>query len=495
MRQTSWLLKVPLSVLGEWNQSFDEHIRPLKIGDQRGETSKVTADMVRVIIKEAEALKGQKKLIVKSLTRKLKKEKDIFLSRKTVKEILIANNLLAPRTRKRRPGFYMSIRKQIPNGLVSLDGSELIVIVDGTPYKFNVELCVDVSSFAHTAFSVGETENSEQIIRVLERHIKDWGTPLGIICDHGTGNLSEQVRDYLKNHAIELIPVGPSNPKGNGTDEGAFSHMKQLLGTIHLNTLSPEALAKAVLEKIISLYVSMRNRIPKKAGILGPKEIIKGTVDQDKRDLERQRLKDFSMRIKSSEQDQEKQDRLLYMIRHHGICPDEDVLKRAQRTIKAFELKAIAASEQAFLKAVARNPQRATLPYFFGILKNIQQQRDDDAYKEYCYERYNEQLMFKLKEQQQPQQPEYSIENVIGILNSATRATIPVVKELAIKKARQWTNNLMELYHYQGTLKKRFSDAIGALTELSMDQKNTIWQLIEQFLEAKISTESVTQFS
>jgi hypothetical protein len=491
------VLKVPFSALSEWNQSFDEHMRPLKIPDRRGKVSKISPDMVRVIVREAAALKAQgKKLRIKSFTRQLKMENDIFLSRKTVKEVLIANDLFAASTRKRRPGFYMSIRKQIPNGLVSLDGSELCVLVDETPYKFNVELCVDVNSFAHTAFSVGDSENSDEIIRVLETHIRTWGGPLGILCDHGSSNLSEQTRDYLKKHDIELVPVGPGNPKGNGTDEGAFSHMKRALGTIHLDTSSPKALARTVLEKMISLYVSMRNRIPSKAGILTPQQTMKSPVDQDERALEQQRLKDFNMRRKGSGEDKEKQDRLLYLIRQHGICPDNAALKRAERTIKAFELKTIGAAEAAFLKAVARNPQKTTLPYFFGTLKNIQNERDDAAYKNYCYDRYNEQTMLKLRQQQeQPEQPDYSIENIIGILVQAISATITVVKELAIKKARQWTNDLMELHLYPGALKKRFSDAIGALTELTIDQKNRIWELIEQFLDAKIATESVTQFS
>jgi len=104
--------------------------------------------------------------------------------------------------------------------------------------------------------------------------------------------------------------------------------------------------------------------------------------------------------------------------------------------------------------------------------------------------------MFKLKQQQeQIEQPEYSIETVIGIIIQAVRAKILVVKELAIKKARQWTHELMASYSYPGALKKRFADAIGALTDLSIDLKNKIWELIEQFLNVNPTSESVTHFS
>ena len=497
LRQTAWILNVSASILSDWNQCFDEHLRPLKIPDQRGKTSKITVELVRQVVGEANRLKQQgNQLKLRPFSKQLKKEHGIVLSRRKLREILIANNLFEARVQKRRPKFYQSLRKRIPNGLVSLDGSELTVLLDQTPYKFNVELCVDVTSFNHTAFSVGDSENSDEIITVLEAHEVNWGSPLGILCDHGSGNLSEKNGRYLKEHDIEMVAVGPSNPKGNGTDEGAFSQMKQALGTICLDCSSAKALARTVLEKLVSLYVFMRNRIASKNNPLTPQQTMETSVSQREKDIERQRLKAHNRKKLEPEEDQKKKEHLFFLLRYHGIFPDADVLKRAERTIKAFELKAIEAAEQAFVKAVRKNPQKATLPYFFGILKNIQQERDNDACKAYCYERYNEQVMLNLKqEHEQMKQPDYSIENIIGILIPAMHAKIPVVKELSIQKARQWTRQLLKSYRYPGALKKRFSDALGAFNELTIDLKNRIWELIEQFLEHKPETESVTHFS
>ena len=202
------------------------------------------------------------------------------LSRKKVQEVLIANDLFAARTRKRRPRFYQSLRKEIPNGLVSLDGSTLTVWLDEDAYKFNVELGVDVKTFAHTAFSVGDTETRDEVIKVLEAHRRDWGTPLGVVCDHGSSNLSEDTSNYLQDHGIELLPAGPRNPKGNGTDEGAFSQIKGALGEIRLDLSSPRELARSVLEKLISLYVSLRNRIPVKAERLSPEKKMNAAVSE-----------------------------------------------------------------------------------------------------------------------------------------------------------------------------------------------------------------------
>jgi hypothetical protein len=495
LRKAAWMLKVSFSVLGDWDKGFDEDMRPFHIPDGRGKASKITVEMVRDIVRVAEELANRgKRLRVKNFTRHLREKQGIVLSNKKVQEVLIANNLMAARTRKRRPGFYQSLRKQIPNGLVSLDGSEMTVWLDDRSYKFNVELAVDVKTFTHTGSSVGDTETAEEIIKVLEAHRSDWGSPLGMLSDSGSSNLSENVSSYLRVHGIEPVPAGPSNPKGNGTDEGAFSQMKRVIGPIHLDLSSPQSLAKGVLEKVISIYITMRNRIPVKGSILAPPERMKSFVSEVERDRERQHLRDHARKKRESQEDQSKLDQLHGLIGYHDIKPEPAALKRAEKTIKAFEEEAIVAASEAFIKAVNRKPKRKNLAYFFGILKRIQQERDDEAYRRYCYHRYNQQQMLQSQRQQQEyQQSSISVEAVVEMLVKAVEANVQFVKDLAIRKARQWTRELMESHRYSGTLKKRFSDCLGALTEdLSLDQKNRIWEFIKQFLKSKTTVESVT---
>jgi hypothetical protein len=495
LREAAWMLKVSFSVLGDWNKAFDQDMRPFHIPDGRGKASKITVEMVRDIVRAAEDLKNRgKQLRVKRFTKQLEEEHGIILSKRKVQEVLIANNLMAARTRKSRPGFYQSLRKQIPNGLVSLDGSEMTVLLDDRSYKFNVELAVDVKTFTHTGFSVGDTETAEEIIKVLEAHRRDWGSPLGMLSDSGSSNLSDSVSSYLRVHDIEPVPAGPSNPKGNGTDEGAFSQMKRVIGTIHLDLSSPESLAKSVLDKAISIYITMRNRISVKGSVLAPPERMKQFVSEFERDRERQHLREHVRKKTQSQEDQSKLDQLHGLIGYHGMKPEPTALKRAEKTIKAFEGEAIFAASEAFIKAVNRKQERKNLSYFFGILKRIQQERDDEAYRRYCNHRYNEQQMQQSQKQtQEYQQSSLSVETVVEMLVKAVSAKVKFVKELAIRKARQWTQELMESYRYPGALKKRFSDCLGALTEeITLDQKSRIWEFIEQFLKSKTTVESVT---
>ncbi len=124
-----------------------------------------------------------------------------------------------------------------------------------------MELGVDVGTFTHTAFSIGNTETADGVIEVLKNHIDKWGCPLGIVCDHGSADMNSKVVAYIKPLGIEFAPAGPGNPKGNGTLEGAFSQMKQVFGKICIDTTSPANLAKSVLEAIVSVYVKMRNKL------------------------------------------------------------------------------------------------------------------------------------------------------------------------------------------------------------------------------------------
>ena len=496
LRETAWVLAVPSSTLSCWNQGFDENIKPLKIPEKRGKASKVTVQIVRRICRKAKRLKDQAKRIrLKQFTARLKKEDAINLSSKTVNEILIANDLMAAQSRKRRPKFYKSLCQQIPNGLLSLDGSRFIIWIDNVAFTFNLELAVDVGSFTHTAFSIADTETTEEVISVLEAHRQQWGTPLGIVCDHGSANLSEDTIDYIEAQGIELVATGPRNPKGNGTDEGAFSQMKKALGVIQLDMSSPKALAKSVLNVLVSVYVYMRNRLCLHGRNEAPIEHMAMPVSEDQRSGQRQRIKEHQKAKAAGDEDQLKLDHLHSVIDHYSLEVEASVLKRAEYSIKSYELEAVGKTEKAFVKAVNRKPGRCNLSYFFGILKNIQQQSDEEAIRQYCRKRYNYQRMLDLQRKQETKQQPASIDDIISMLEKAVTKKSRIVKELAIRRVREWTHELMKSFSYIGSLKKKLSEALGKLNHLSLEQKQEAWELLEHSLYPKSEQKSVTPAS
>jgi len=498
VRTVAWVLGLPFGTLSGWEQGFDEQMRPYRVVDKRGACTKVTIEMVRRVVELAKELKVRdKRLRIKGFTRAVNQELQLSLSRKTVQEILIANDLWKTETRRRRPRFYRNLCRRIPNGLLSLDGSEFVVWIDEEAVKFNVELGVDVGSFCHTGFGIHPTETAEAVIEVLEQHRRDWGTALGVVFDHGSANLSEPVRTYLEAHKIEMVPVGPGNPKGNGATEGAFSQMKQTIGAIQLETSSMVSLAKSVLHMMISLYIKMRNRMALRKN--GTEPLVKmGTpVSERQREKEHQRLLDHKESKNSAQTNQSKLDRLHWVIQQHRLEPEAPELDRARQCIRHYDLEAIAKSEEAFLKAVNRDPSRCSLAYFFGIVRNIQQQIDDQRYQDYCRERYNHEVMLELQRSRQEQQLQAppTIENIVEIAITAVTSSANYLKGKALKWCREWTEELRESVSYVGSLKKKIIDVIGAQNHLDEFHKEQVWELIEQFLTPKSEAEGVTLVS
>lgn len=315
---------------------------------------------------------------------------------------------------------------------------------------------------------------------------------MGVLCDSGSANLSEDAQGYIKDMGIELVPVGPGNPKGNGTDEGAFSQMKKMLGNIRLNLSSPKALAESFLKALISVYTKMRNRLCVHDQKVAPEQRMATAVSGDQRDLERQRLKAHKKTKRPCEKDQSKLDRLHWVIDHFGLHVEPEAKNRAERTIGFYSLEAIAETELAFMNAINRKSNRKNMSYFFGILKNIQHERDDAARKQYCRERYNYQMLLVMQRRENDQQDPVTIDHVTAMIEKAVTVKVGFVKDLAIRRAREWTQELMESYKYLGALKKKLSDALGKLTHLSLEEKQKAWELIEQFLVPKTAEKSVT---
>ena len=456
---------------------------PLIIPDGRGKGHKITPDMVRRIVKVAKQLKSKgRRIRLKSFTRQLVTEEDIVLSSKKVGEILIANGLYKPETKRRRTGFYQALRQGIPNGLVSVDGSEFTVWISQVPYKFNLELCIDVESYCHSGFSVSDSETSREFIKVIEAHKKLWGTPIGSVSDHGSANPSDKSRAYLELNDIEALSAGPANPKGNGTIEGAFSEMKGVIGAINFETLSPRNLAKAILEKLISIYITMRNRLPRFGDKIAPEEAMK--VQASKEKLQALKKKYKGRKQKSEDPDQEaKLGRLAWIIQNHGLEVDERSLKRAKKCIVTYDLNAVNKSEEAFLKAIRRDQQRCTLPYFFGILNNIQNDLDTAQYENYCRGRYYYQGMLDREHEKQEKALETTtVKNLADMLRNAILSHHRFIKDTCVRQAKLMAADLKKQYHYAGVLKKKILDELANVKELGIEQRKEAVKIMELVL-------------
>jgi len=495
IRMTAWALRMSIATLSDWDKLFDPNLVPYKRPEKRGKSGKVTIEIVRSVVAKAKEIQiNGSRIRIKQFCRTLREELTIDLGRKTIQEILIANDLYAPATRVRRPQFYRNICHRIPNGLLSLDGSEFVVTVDGKPYKFNLELGVDVGSFCHTGFDIRRSETAQAIIAVFEEHRRNYGLPLGVLFDHGSANLSDEVAKWLQKNGVERVPIGPGNPKGNGTDEGAFSQLKNVLGSLEVNTSSPEQLGKDILNMLVSLYTKMRNQLPLRRASRTPETVMETGSSDREREHEKKRILAHKESKIPSGQEQDKLDCLYAVIKQHDLLIDDASMKRAELTIKHHSLPAIYKTERAFSKAVNRKQDRKNIAYFFGILKNIQQEEDDQVYKDYCREKYEYLRMLNDARQEQKRQ---SLKPSIALVVEMALTAIGqsgTLQDVAIKKCSEWLNTIFDSAKYGATVKKRIQEQIGEMGYLTFSKKEAVWEWIVPLLNVNAKKESVTSF-
>ena len=259
--------------------------------------------------------------------------------------------------------------------------------------------------------------------------------------------------------------------------------MKETLETIVLDMSSPKTLARSVLNLVVGLYIRMRNRLCRRGYKQTPLKEMTTPISQERRGLEKESLKAHKKAKATNSQDQLKLDRLHWVIKDSGFELDSAALKRAEYSIKFYDLSAIGQTEAAFIKAVRKDAGRNNIAYFFGILRNIQQTIDDEAWRQYCSRRYNYQTMLETQREQEDQNDPITTDLIVRMLEQAVTVKVQFVKELAIRKASQWASELMRGKTYIGPVRNSISDAIGTLKTLTFDQRQYAMELFEQFLQ------------
>ena len=170
-------------------------------------------------------------------------------------------------------------------------------------------------------------------------------------------------------------------------------------------------------------------------------------------------------------------------------------MKRAELTIKYYSLDAIHKTERAFVEAVNRKQDRKSIAYFFGIIKNIQQEEDDQVYKDYCREKFEYLRMLDNERQEKKiQSSKPSIALVIDLALTAIGQS-RVVQDIAMGKCREWLNNIFGSMKYGAAMRKRIQEQIGKMRNLTITEKETAWEWMTPLLNVEAGQKSVTSIS
>ena len=74
----------------------------------------------------------------------------------------------------------------------------------------------------------------------------------------------------------------------------------------------------------------------------------------------------------------------------------------------------------------------------------------------------------------------------------AVTSNVRFVKDLAVRKAREWTLELIKGSRYLGPVKRKVETSLSEFTTLRIDQKKEAWELFCQFLNIHQQERRVT---
>ena len=146
---------------------------------------------------------------------------------------------------------------------------------------------------------------------------------------------------------------------------------------------------------------------------------------------------------------------------------------------------------------VNRKQERRSLPYFFGILRNVQQRLDDEAKHDYCRDRYNFHVMRKLELQKAEslEQETMTVEKIVELIGKGVAQRSLVLKNVSLRMAWRWAQKIKAAYQNMGVLKSKLEGALYQLDELTLAQRKEALEIIGQFMDPVTGEACVTQFS
>jgi len=75
-----------------------------------------------------------------------------------------------------------------------------------------------------------------------------------------------------------------------------------------------------------------------------------------------------------------------------------------------------------------------------------------------------------------------TIENLVALLQEVLNIKTGFIRETRIRLVKQMLQNLKNQYQSMGVLKKKISDALGAVQSMSLSQRQEAFNLVEHYL-------------
>ncbi|MCB9686037.1 MAG: hypothetical protein H6735_34205 [Alphaproteobacteria bacterium] len=192
----------------------------------------------------------------------------IPFKRTLIAEILAVHGVRFAKRRSGRSPDEDALRGQFqtffPNAQWVGDGSPITVQVASEPFTFNVELMVDPCSGAVTGASVRDNEDGEAVVEAFRDGVVTTGAaPLAVLLDNKPSNHTDAVVEALD--PATVVPATLGRPQNKAHVEGAFGLFQQVAPVLALVALTPKALARQLLESVVTTWARTLNHRPRAA--------------------------------------------------------------------------------------------------------------------------------------------------------------------------------------------------------------------------------------
>jgi len=345
-------------------------------------------------------IKDRKKVMITAFVKHLKKswKEQSWLtpapSRQTVKEMLLANGYgkVNERAIKSKQNYHPPVKRYFPHAQSVLDGKEVVVSLSGQDYKFVLEFSKDMASDGIGGYAVGKSESYELVKAAFNQHCSNHQKPLAVLMDNGKGNGKAAID--LGAEGVLVINSYPYRPQTKGQIEGEFSIFEKKISHIIIDGKGEEQQAMNILKIIAEMYLRLRNEMPRCSVCpFTPGELMKAQIDAKEKEKVYEHLKAGQALKKEQEEkrlkiSQELSDLLESIVKEH--CLSGDFLS-FKKSIKWVELSTIKEAEVHFSAQGWRDnfdSAKRTMAYFYGIARNLQNQKDHRQREQTARRRY-----------------------------------------------------------------------------------------------------------
>lgn len=504
--ELSRISSVANTTLAEWEKVLEDNHE-----ERRGLALSVTEEFIGFICEAADEYQQMRKrkkrikikFFLKWLNRYKKKEVAYFncgKSRRLITDILVANGRYKEKVSEKYPVYRPRIKRFYPNAQVVLDGKEKDIELWGEKFSFNLETLQDMSSEAITACKLSDEEDGRVVRAVIEEHLEKYGSPLSILYDNSSANLSSEVSEVLKEYHIIPINAFKGRPQTKAILEGEFGLFERTVGELKIDGLKKKDLAKDILSIVVDIYIKMRNmmgrcsicnRRPLDLMNYAPTE---QEMDNAKRDLKEIKKRSDRLREKGGNPLPEKEQLIEDIIKRNQLFIDD--IDRFKKVMLAYDREALEKAELDFYAYSHReifDETKRTGQYFGGIVRNKQMDIDNKKKEELKRRRYFVDQMWRQRREDYERSKEEreeknrikrdpEIEMAKWIENAQnTMTSLGMVPKLFYDKIRQCLSILVKKTDLRKRIKE-LKSIIMSFTNFTLDQRLMLVKLIEKWI-------------